>query len=152
DEWILAYAQANLYVEYIEKTYPKGTIAGLLDAYRDGLDTDSALRKVCKVEKADFEKGYRAYLDEVVKKLGKPAKRRSAKELEDAWKKDNNDLEAGAELAWLDLNEGKSERARELAEAVRAKKMNQPVACLVLATLERKGGNAKKERELLEAG
>jgi tetratricopeptide (TPR) repeat protein len=153
EEWILAYAQANLYVEYIEATYGKAAVAGLLDAYKDGLDTVSALRKACKVEKAEFEKGYRAFLADVVKKMGrKTVKGRSKNELEEAWKKDNNDLEAGAELALLELNAGNAGKARELAEAVRAKKMNQPVACLVLATLEKKAGNGKKVIELLEAG
>jgi tetratricopeptide (TPR) repeat protein len=153
EEWTLAYAQANLYVEYIEATYGKTAIADLLDAYRDGLDTTSALRKACKVEKAEFEKGYRTFLDNVVKKMGgATGKKRPKEELEAAWKKDGNDLEAGAELALLELEDGGLKRARELAEAVRAKKMNQPVACLVLATLERKAGNTTKERELLEAG
>ena len=46
----------------------------MLDAYRDGLDTAPAIEKVCKISKAEFEKGYLAFLDERVKKLGRSAR------------------------------------------------------------------------------
>ena len=46
-EWTLAYCQAQLYVEYLTQTYGDKVVADLLAAYRDGLDTSAAMRKVC---------------------------------------------------------------------------------------------------------
>ena len=78
EEWSLAYCQANLYVEYLIKTYGIGAIGPMLNAYRDGLSTAAAIRRVCKVDKDAFEKGYRAYVAEVVKSIpsaGQPSRK-----------------------------------------------------------------------------
>src|SRR5262249_8524186 len=69
-EWQLAYCQAQLYVQFLEKTYGKDKIGDMLNAYRDGLDTVAAIQKVCKVDKETFEKGYRKYLEDVVREIG----------------------------------------------------------------------------------
>ena len=68
-EWTLAYAQAQLYVEYLKEKFGAGAVGELLNAYREGLDTAGAIAKVCKVDKATFEKGYREHLEKVVKSL-----------------------------------------------------------------------------------
>ena len=74
----MAYCQSQLYVEYLKPKY--GPKVGRRDAGRLRATASiptAALQKVCKVDKAAFEKGYRAYLDEVVKAIkGKPAARR----------------------------------------------------------------------------
>ncbi len=151
DEWNMAYCQSQLYVNYIKDKYGAAAIGDMLAAYRDGLATAEVIQRVCKVDKATFEKGYRAYLDETIKPLqgGKPAKKqRTLAELKTAYEKDN-DLEAGADLA---LNYLKRDRvqARKLAEEVLDRKKNQPTATYVLARLERLAGNVKRERNLLE--
>ena len=61
------HSQSQLYVEYRTKTYGEPAIAKLLVAYRDGKDTAEALKEACGADKATFEKGYRAYVEEVVK-------------------------------------------------------------------------------------
>ncbi|HZY90262.1 MAG TPA: tetratricopeptide repeat protein [Gemmataceae bacterium] len=151
-EWTMAYCQSQLYVDYLTKKYGPGAVGDMLAAYADGLNTEAALRKVCKVEKADFEKGYRAHLDAVVKSLGgKPAeKRRSLKELKAAHEKDKDDAETAAELA-LRYLESDRVKARELAEGVLEKKKDHATASYVLARLARLGGDVKQERKLLEA-
>ncbi len=151
-EWTMAYCQSQLYVEYLTKKYGPDAVGDLLAAYRDGLGTAAAIQKVCKVDKATFEKGYRAYLDEVVKTIGgKPEeKRRSLKELKAAHEKDKNDLGVAAELALRNL-ESDRVKARELAEAVLEKKPNDPKASYVLARLAELGGDVKQKRKLLEA-
>src|SRR3954454_19909229 len=68
-EWQQAYCQAQLYVEYIEKKFGPKSIGQLLAAFTRGRGAAEAIQEVCKVDKAGFEKGYRAYLDDVVKEL-----------------------------------------------------------------------------------
>src|SRR5207248_1795477 len=69
DDWHMAYCQAQLYVEYMKSKYGPQSVGELLAAYADELDTAAAITKVCKVDKATFEKGYRTYLEETVKTL-----------------------------------------------------------------------------------
>src|SRR5262249_7817193 len=59
EEWQLAYAQAQLYMRYIVKTYKQEAIGKLLAAFGEGLNVDAALKKACDgVDRAAFEKGY----------------------------------------------------------------------------------------------
>jgi tetratricopeptide (TPR) repeat protein len=151
-EWQQAYCQSQLYVEYLKAKYGPEAVGGLLAAYRDGLDTAAALKKVCKVDKAEFEKGYVAFLHETVKALpGRPApKRKTAAQLKEAHEKDPNDPDAAAALAEALLRRDRVE-ARKLAEAALERKKGHPLASLVLARLEREAGNVKQERALLES-
>jgi tetratricopeptide (TPR) repeat protein len=151
-EWQMAYCQSQLYVLYLKQTYGPEVIGGLLAAYGDGLSTDDVIKKVCKTDKAEFEKGYRAYLDELVKGLtGKPGvKRKSLAQLKAAHEKDPTEPEAAAALAEAIVGRDRIE-ARRLAEEVLEKKKGHPKASLVLARLERQAGNVKQERALLEA-
>jgi Tfp pilus assembly protein PilF len=151
DEWNLAYCQSQLYVNYIKEKFGAAAVGAMLAAYREGLDTADVIQRVCKVDKATFEKGYREYLDEAVKPLlrGKPAeKKKTLAELKAASEKDN-DLEAAAELAVRYLDRDRVQ-ARKLAEDVIERKKNHPKANYVLARLERLAGNVKQERRLLE--
>src|SRR5262249_40164005 len=121
-------------------------------AYADGLDTTAALKKACKVERAAFEKGYRAYLEEVVKALagGKaPEKKRTFEEVKAAHERNLDDLETAATLAEMYLGRDPV-KARQLAEGVLEKKKNHPRASLVLSRLARRAGDAKQELALLE--
>ena len=117
----MAYCQSLLYVQFIEKTYGADKIGKLLAAYKDGFDTGAAIRKVCGVGKDDFEKGYRDYLKDEVKKLsGKaPPKRRTLAELKAAHEKDPKDADAAAALAEAHLERRERKEARELALQVR---------------------------------
>jgi tetratricopeptide (TPR) repeat protein len=151
-EWQQAYLQAQLYVEYIEKKYGVESIGKLLAAFAKGRSAVEALKEVCKVDRADFEKGYRDYLGQVVKKVrgGKAApKRRTVDELRAALKKDDSDPDANAELALRLLNTKRAE-ARKLAEKALEKKSNHPLALYVLAMLARRAADTKQEKSLLE--
>jgi tetratricopeptide (TPR) repeat protein len=152
EEWQLAYCQAQLYVEYLRGKYGPGCIAGLLEAYRDGMGTPDALRKACKAEVADVEKGYKEYLEKTVKDMGlRPAeKRKSLKDLQAAYEKDMNDPDKAAALAEALLRRDRA-KARELAEKALERKKGHPKASLVLAALARLAGDPRKEKELLEA-
>jgi cytochrome c-type biogenesis protein CcmH/NrfG len=152
-EWTLAYCQSLLYVEYAKKTYGDKVVGEMLAAYTEGLDDAAVLKKVCKVEKADFEKGYRAYLNEVVKgmKVSKEAgKPMTVSELQAAHEKDPEDVDIAAKLAERLLTREPAE-ARKLAEAVLAKQKDHPRAAVVLAKLEAKAGRTDEAIKAMEA-
>jgi cellulose synthase operon protein C len=151
-EWQMAYCQSQLYVNYLKKTYGPEVVAGLLDAYRDGLSTAEALKKVCKVEQAELEKGYLAFLGDVVKDLPlKPTeKRKTLTQLKADHEKQPDDPDASAALALAIVGRDRVE-ARKLAKEVLEKKKGHPKASLVMARLERQAGNAEQERAILEA-
>jgi Flp pilus assembly protein TadD len=153
-EWQQAYCQAQLYVEYIQKEYGPGAIGRLLAAYADGLSTAAALSKACnKVAKADFEKGYWAYLDKVVKPLRgkKPAKQRTLKQLLAEYKKDPNNADVAAELALRYLASSRVQ-ARKFADQALSRKRDHPKACYVLARLALNAGDEAEAERLLRKG
>jgi tetratricopeptide (TPR) repeat protein len=151
-DWQMAYCQSQLYVDYIKKTHGAPAVGELLAAYAEGLDTTAALKKACKVDREAFEKGYRAYLDEVVKTIagGKPAeKRRSFEEVKAAYEKNPEDLDVAATLAEMNLGRNRGE-ARKLAEEVLKRKKNHPRASFVLSRLAKLAGDVRQEQTLLE--
>lgn len=151
-DWHMAYCQSQLYVEFMRDTYGKETIGGLLAAYAEGLDTEAAIQKVCKVDKATFEKGYRAYLDTLVRKLkGRPTERTlSFVEVRKAHEENPEDLDMTARLAEMYLLRDKAQ-ARKLAETVLAKKKNHAIASFVKARLLRAAGDDEQALQLLES-
>jgi tetratricopeptide (TPR) repeat protein len=152
-DWHMAYCQSQMYVEYLKKKYGPDTVGALLNAYRDGLDTSAALQKVCNVDKAAFEKGYREYVDEVVKSLkGKPAEKPlTYRELQEAHEKDPGNLDITARLAEQLIRRDKA-KAFKLADEVLGKKPDHGLANYVKAKLVLQLGDVEKARSLLEAG
>lgn len=153
-EWQQAYCQAQLYIEYIEKKHDPKAIGQLLAAFTKGKNAVEAIQEVLKVDKAVFEKGYRSYLDEVVKELrGKQVveKRRTLEELRAEYKKDPRDADVAAELA-LRLVSTQRAEARKLAESALDQKRNHAKANYVLALLAKRAADVKQERTLLERG
>jgi tetratricopeptide (TPR) repeat protein len=155
DEWALAYCQSHLYVEYLIKTYGIEAIGPMLNAFRDGLDTGAALKKVCKVEKDAFEKGYRGYVADVVKAIPSGAKKTSAKpmtldELEKAHEKDPDDVDVTALLADQYSRRKKAADARKLADDVLKKKPGHALASVVKARLLAAAGDDEAALGVLE--
>jgi tetratricopeptide (TPR) repeat protein len=104
------------------------------------------------VDKAAFEKGYRTYLQELVKKIkGKSARAiPSFKALQTAHQKNPDDLETAAQLAYRHLQRGEKKEALKLSRAVLRKKKNQPLAAYVEAVLLIKFGDEEGALKLLE--
>lgn len=156
-QWTLAYCQSHLYVEYIVKSYGEVAIAKLLNAFADGLDTESAIRSVCGVEKAAFESGYKKYLEEVLKPSRGEKKADSDStvsmtlaQLEKALEDDPDDLNVKARLAEQYLKRDKPNESRKLADEVLAKKKGHPVAAIVRARLLQRAGDEDAAKETLE--
>ncbi len=153
EDWSMAYCQAQLYVEYLKLKFGDKVVGEMLAAYRDGLDTAAALDKVCKVDKESFEKGYRAYLDEVVKgiKSKPPEKAMTLSQVREALKKDPDSPDLKARLAELYYSRDKAE-ARKLAREVLAVKPNHPIGSYVMGRLDEAAGDKEKALQELEAG
>jgi tetratricopeptide (TPR) repeat protein len=153
EEWQLAYAQAQLYMRYIVKTYKQEAVGKLLAAFGEGLNVDAALKKACDgVDRAAFEKGYKEYLKTVVAEIGgsKSEEKRPIAEVKADYDKNPNDPDIGAEYAEAMLSRDRAE-ARKLAQAVLSKKAGHPRASLVLARLAGLGGDKDEQLRLLEA-
>ena len=151
-DWAMAYCQSQLYVEYLKKRFGKEAVGDLLAAYGDSLDTPAAIRKVCKVSPADFESGYLAYVEEVVKGLkSQPAEKALGfRELREAHAKDPENLNLAAQLAEQLLRRRDRAEARRLADAVLAKQPKHQLASYVKASLLRASGQDKEALALLE--
>ncbi len=152
-DWYMAYCQSQLYVEYLKEKYGAKAVGELLNAYRDGLDTAGALTRACHVDQETFEKGYRAYLNEVVKTLqGRPAeKAMTFSQLRKAHEADPDNVNLAARLAEQCLIRRDKKEARKLAETVLAKKNTHPLASYVKARLLLDAGDEDQARTLLEA-
>ncbi|HEY2784670.1 MAG TPA: tetratricopeptide repeat protein, partial [Fimbriiglobus sp.] len=121
DEWTLAYCQSNLYVEFLVKTYGEGAVSRMLDVYKTGADTDTALRQACGVEKPAFEQKYKAFLADLLKPYTKAETIRlsdespmTLDELVSAHKKNPDDLDLSARLADAYSRRDQNRDARKL--------------------------------------
>ncbi|HEV3236349.1 MAG TPA: tetratricopeptide repeat protein [Gemmataceae bacterium] len=150
-DWNMAYCQSQIYIQYLVEKYGLEKIGDMLSAFRDGLDTQAALAKVCQVDKATFEKGYRDYIEAVAKTLKTKAgdKPMTFAQLKEAHEKEPDNIDLTARLAESSLKRDKIE-ARKLAEAVLAVKENHPLASLVKAKLLLNAGDADGARDLLK--
>lgn len=148
----LAYYQGLLYIEYIAKTYGEEGIAKLLAAYQTTADTSVALKTAFKVEKADFEEGYRKFLADRVKAFSgrRPDKPMTFAELEATHKKDPDDRDTAARLAAEYLRRDKADDAKRLIAAIREKEKGHPLACLLMARVLRRAKDDAGAKTVLE--
>jgi tetratricopeptide (TPR) repeat protein len=152
-DWHMAYCQSQLYVEYLKQKSGAPSIIAVLEAYRDGLDTAAVIQRVCKQDKAEFEKGYRAFLEEVTKGIkARPVEKPlTFSQLKEAHEKNPADTDVTARLAEQFFSRDKAQ-ARKLAKEVLETKKGHALASYVLARLELLAGNTDEARNLLEAG
>ncbi len=152
DQWQQAYLQSQLYVDYLTKSQGEKAIGKLLEAYAAGLETDQALEKTFNVTKADFEKGYRAFLEEQIEKGPKQAAQKptTLKALQEAHEKNPDDPDSAAQLADRYYSTGNKKEARKLADQALTAKALHPLASYVKARLLNDGGDPELAFELLE--
>ncbi len=157
DDWQHAYSMSRLYARYMEETHGRESLLQLVQAYRRGLKTPAAIREVFGVSVADFERGFRLFVDGVIDELsaGKvprgPSLARAAAELE----QHPNDIERQAAVAWAILNDAppaRASEARAIAERIVAADPKHPFALATLARLDLRARKEKSAREKLEAG
>lgn len=153
DQWQQAYLQSTLYVDYLTKTHGDKSIGKMLAGFAEGLSTEGALKKAVGVTKEEFEKGYRAFLEEHVKKLAgdRPAKTLTFKALKEAVEKNPEDADLTAQLADRYYSTGDKKRARELADKTLTLKRDHPLGAYVKAMLLNDSGDSDIALSLLES-
>jgi tetratricopeptide (TPR) repeat protein len=138
DDRQMAYCQAQLYARYMLKRFGGDALIKMLMAYRRGLTTDRAIADSFHVQKADFEKGYLSYLDEVIKTIRtrvseeKPIK---FSQLERELNEKPDDPELNAQMAYEHFARRDFKEARPFADKALKLKPHHPLASYVKARL-----------------
>ena len=151
-DYQMAYCQSELYVQYMLARWGSGRQRRFLAAYVDGKSTEEAIRQAFGVSQEKFEEGYVAHLKKVVGKMLRleyPSQVSLAQLLE-AHRKDPNDADAAAELAYAHLRRQANKEALELAEGVLKLHPKHQLAGYVLARLRISDGKTDQAVELLE--
>jgi predicted Zn-dependent protease len=151
--WQMAYCQAQLYAQYMRKTYGDDALARMLAAYRDNLSTRAALKRCFDVEQADFEQGYLDFVRKIAQDLSAaaPADEMAFSQLIRANKEKPDDLDAAARLAAAYVDRQQYPEARKLVDAVRQKSPQHPTASYVRARLHLVVGEEAEAEKLLDA-
>lgn len=152
NDWNMAYCQADLYAQYMTKTYGEDALAKMLAGYRDRLATSAALRRAFAVEQVDFERGYLEYVRAVTAEFSSAAAQRakSLAELESAHSDQPDDALATARLAVALVDRREYPRARQLASAALTEPAASQLAAYVLARLKLVVGEEVEALALLE--
>ena len=138
DDRQMAYCQAQLYARYMKQRFGDDALIKMLMAYRRGLTTDRAIADSFHVAKTDFEKGYLAYLDEVLKTIRtrvseeKPVK---FSQLERDVKEKPDDPDLNARMAYEHFARRDYKEARPFADKALKLKPHHPLASYVKARL-----------------
>ena len=153
DQWQQAYLQSTLYVEYLTKTHGDKSVGKMLAAFAEGLETGAALEKACGVAKADFEKGYRTFLEERVKKLAgnRPHQALTFKALKEAVENNPEDANLAAQIAERYYAMGDKKLARQFADKSLNLERKQSLGAYVKALLLNDGGDSDIALSLLES-
>src|SRR5262249_35701466 len=152
DEWTLAYCQAWMYVEYLRQAFGAGSIPGMLQAYAEGLETPAAIHKVCHRSIADFEGGYRDFIQKTLAAVHLPARHKplTLPQLEARHKQKPEDIDVAAELAWALGQRRRDDEALALAEDVLKRKPTQALAAVIKAKSMEDLGDEEGARALLD--
>ncbi len=137
-DWQMAYCQAELYAEFIRATYGADSIARLLAAYAENLNTQAAIRRALGVDVAELEQGYAAHLQRVVAELGtgtQSSDEMSLTELVRAAEADPKNPDLLARLAQAQLARRAFPEARRLARQALAIAPKHQLAAYVIARL-----------------
>jgi tetratricopeptide (TPR) repeat protein len=134
----MAYCQAQLYAEFMNKKFGPDATKKMLVSYARGVSTRTAVESNFSVTKEQFEKDYLAYLDEVVGKIRArstddtlPSRSEIQRQLE----KDPNNADAWAALAYDHFARRELKEARRPADKALELKPGQPLASYVKARL-----------------
>jgi len=153
EDWTLAYCQAELYAEYIMKTFGDPAIARMLDAYADNLPTPEALQRALGVNQKTFEQGYRKLIDQLVAGavVGEAAEPVDLARLERRQQSEPDSAELASRLAYEYLRRKSYPSARHMAQVALRLRPRDGRATYVLARLYLSIGDTAKAVELLES-
>ncbi len=152
DDRQMAYCQAQLYARYMLKRFGPDAQIKMLMGYRRGLTTDRAVAQSFHVEKQDFEKGYLAYLDELVKTIRTRVSDEPVplSELERRLKEKPDDPDLNAKIAYEHFTVRDLKQARPFADKALKLEPHHPLASFVKAKLLVTIGDNDAALEVLE--
>ena len=152
DDWAMAYCQAELYAQFMLDRFGGDSIAKMLAAYADNLNTRAAIRRALGVEQEEFERGYVEYLGKIAAGLAGLAPRTEPKlaDLEASHKAKPDDADIAARLALALLHKDEPVRARAVADEVLKKHPKQPLATYVVARLLLTAGEQDRAIDMLD--
>ncbi len=141
DECQLAYCQSELYVEYMIALQGDDAPKRMVVAYAENLATDAAIRKVFGISRAEFERGYKAFLRKQIDAVPMlaAAETEHFDELEKAHRQQPKDADVAARLALAYFQRGAKTQAAELAAETLKLQPKQPLATYVLVRLQKAG-------------
>jgi tetratricopeptide (TPR) repeat protein len=137
EQRLLAYCQAELYVEYMLSRGGVESLRKMLAAYADGTTTAQAVSKVFGASQEEFERGYMAFVKRLadgLRGLKRPSRARFL-DLLKASSDHPDDAEAAAEVAYDCLRCGSAWDAQQFAERSLKLRPRQPLATYVTARL-----------------
>jgi tetratricopeptide (TPR) repeat protein len=149
----LAYCQSQLYAQYMVKRFGDDALIKMLEAYRQGLTTEKAIKHCFSVEKADFEKGYLDFLDETVKKIRVRVEEEEKvpfSRLQQMLAAKPDDADLNARMAYEHFSRRDLKEARPFADKALKLKPNHPLASYVKARLLQAIGDDTGALELLK--
>ncbi|HTN00705.1 MAG TPA: tetratricopeptide repeat protein [Planctomycetaceae bacterium] len=153
EEWNFAYCQSALYADYMVRRGGEESLVKLLDAYRRQQTTAAAIHEVFGVDLAEFEAGYRTYLQQLVAGLEAVEPReesQSPAEIQRAYREQPDSPEAAASYAGLLWLAKKRDEANQVALKVLKDHPAQPRAALVAARAAIATEDAPGAVEILE--
>lgn len=156
DDWTLAYCQAALYAEYMRQRFGADALPKILAAYSRNLATTDAIEQTFSVQLADFESGYREFLNRQAATAagGPPApatRPKSLLELQKSVEAEPNNVELLAQLARVYADRRAYGQARRLVDRALAIQPKHPLAAFVRARLHLLVGEERQAVEVLEA-
>jgi tetratricopeptide (TPR) repeat protein len=138
EDWQMAYCQAEMYAEYMLERFGEKSLAKMLKGYADNLTTREAIKRSFEVDQAEFEKGYREFVNKIVLGIAKAGSKPTPMtfaELDKAVRAKPDDPELAARLALAYLRRKSGPKARKLADKVLAAKPKHQLATYVKARL-----------------
>jgi Flp pilus assembly protein TadD len=150
-DWQMAYCQAQLYAQYMLKTYGDDALAKMLAAYRDNLDTRAALKRSFDVDQAKFEAGYLDYIRNIAKGLSAagPQDEMKFSELVKAHQAEPGDNGIGSKLAAAYFARDELAKARKLADKILEQDPKNQRAAYVAARVRLVVGDDEEAEKLL---
>ena len=139
NDWTCAYAQAQIYIEFMLKKYGEQSVPKLLAAFADNLSTSEAIEAASGVSAQQFEHAYHEYIADLVQAWGLEASTASQNidRLQEKLAADSDNADLLAALAAAHLAKGELPQARKYATQAAKHSLHQPMAALVRATLAR---------------
>jgi cellulose synthase operon protein C len=151
DDWTQAYSQSQWYHQYLIEKFGAEAPLKLLAAFVTERDVGAAIKLATGIDKAAFEAGYRASLDQLVAETSRVAELDLPKpaEAEKRHAENPDDNTAAGQYAWLQFEGGNRKVARTVAEEVHKRDKTEPWSALTLASLARRAEDQKQALELL---